>query len=209
MKLSRRSFLRTSAARRRSLFLPVRPVRRARVAGRSGAGAPPDHGRRPARPHHRHARARVRERGVAARQRLAASGPRHGQSGRESHGDRRGDDGSTVPRDGPEGIDVHVISVHPSQFLYFTEPDLARAHREDAEREDRRARRGAIAIDSSGSATSRCSSPISPSNSSITRSRPLDLRGFIVGANVNGTELANPKLDPFWKKSRGAADRSS
>ena len=29
----------------------------------------------------------------------------------------------------------------------------------------------------------------------------LDLRGFIVGANVNGSELANPKLDPFWKKA--------
>src|SRR5205814_8262646 len=24
-----------------------------------------------------------------------------------------------------QGIDVHVISVHPSQFLYFTAPDLA------------------------------------------------------------------------------------
>ena len=24
-----------------------------------------------------------------------------------------------------QGIDVHVISVHPSQFLYFTEPALA------------------------------------------------------------------------------------
>ena len=29
--------------------------------------------------------------------------------------------------------------------------------------------------------------------------RQLDLRGFIVGANVNGGELANPKLDPVWK----------
>jgi aminocarboxymuconate-semialdehyde decarboxylase len=29
----------------------------------------------------------------------------------------------------------------------------------------------------------------------------LDLRGFIVGANVNGGELVDPKLDPFWKRA--------
>lgn len=29
----------------------------------------------------------------------------------------------------------------------------------------------------------------------------LDMRGFIVGANVNGGELANPKLEPFWKRA--------
>ena len=41
------------------------------------------------------------------------------------------------------GIDVHVISVHPSQFLYWTEPELGRAHRQDAEREGRGAGYGA------------------------------------------------------------------
>ncbi len=29
----------------------------------------------------------------------------------------------------------------------------------------------------------------------------LDLRGFIIGANVNGGELTNPKLDPFWRRA--------
>ena len=67
-----------------------------------------------------------------------------------------------------QGIDVHVISVHPSQFLYFTETGSGRAHREDAEREDRGARGRASRIASSASATSRCSSRTSRSSSSST-----------------------------------------
>ena len=98
------------------------------------------------------------------------------------------------------GIDVHVISVHPSQFC-TARARSRRAHREDAEREDRRSWSRRIRTGSSDSATCRSSSPTSRSNSSSTRSGKLDLRGFIIGANVNGGELTNPKLDPFWKKA--------
>jgi aminocarboxymuconate-semialdehyde decarboxylase len=97
------------------------------------------------------------------------------------------------------GIDVHVISVHPSQFLYFLEPELAgrivkmqnekiaelvAAHR------DRFAGFGNISLQQPDLAVQQI-------DHAVTQ---LDVRGFIVGANVNGTELANPKFDPVWKK---------
>ncbi len=99
-----------------------------------------------------------------------------------------------------QGIDVHVISVHPSQFLYFTEPDLAarivRMQNEKiaelcAAHPDRFVGLGNVSLQSPDLA-------IEQMNHAATR---LDLRGFIVGANVNGGELANPKLDPFWKRA--------
>ena len=98
-----------------------------------------------------------------------------------------------------QGIDVHVISVHPSQFLYFTEPGLAArivkmqnekiaelvaAHR------DRFVGFGNVSLQQPDLAVEQLEYAV----------KMLDLRGFIVGANVNGGELANPKLDPFWKK---------
>lgn len=98
-----------------------------------------------------------------------------------------------------QGIDVHVISVHPSQFLYFTEPGLAArivkmqnekiaelvaAHR------DRFVGFGNVSLQQPDLAVEQLEYTV----------KMLDLRGFIVGANVNGSELANPKLDPFWKK---------
>jgi predicted TIM-barrel fold metal-dependent hydrolase len=99
-----------------------------------------------------------------------------------------------------QGIDVHVISVHPSQFLYFLEPELAArivkmqnekiaelvaAHR------DRFAGFGNVSLQQPDLAVEQL----------VYAVRQLDLRGFIVGANVNGGELSNPKLDPFWKKA--------
>src|SRR5215813_3455900 len=84
-----------------------------------------------------------------------------------------------------QGIDVHVISVHPSQFLYFLQPDLsARIVKMQNEKiaslvaahKDRFVGFGSISL------------------------QQPDLRGFIVGANVNGGELSNSKLDPVWKK---------
>src|SRR5689334_18601377 len=90
------------------------------------------------------------------------------------------------------GIDVHVISVHPSQFLYFLPPELsARIVKMQNEKvaalvaahKDRFVGFGNISLQQPDLAVEQ-----------------LDLRGFIVGANVNGGELANPKLDPVWKK---------
>jgi aminocarboxymuconate-semialdehyde decarboxylase len=99
-----------------------------------------------------------------------------------------------------QGIDVHVISVHPSQFLYFTEPDLAarivRMQNEKiaelvAAHPDRFVGMGNVSLQQPDLAVEQME----------YASSRLGLRGFIIGANVNGGELANPKLDPFWKKA--------
>jgi aminocarboxymuconate-semialdehyde decarboxylase len=97
------------------------------------------------------------------------------------------------------GIDVHVISVHPSQFLYFLDPDLgARIVKMQNEKiaelvaahRDRFVGFGNISLQQPDLAVEQLEYAV----------RQLDLRGFIVGANVNGGELSNPKLDPVWKK---------
>jgi aminocarboxymuconate-semialdehyde decarboxylase len=98
-----------------------------------------------------------------------------------------------------QGIDVHVISVHPSQFLYFLEPDLAarivKTQNEKiaalvAAHKDRFVGMGNLSLQQPDLAVQQLEYAV----------KQLDLRGFIVGANVNGGELANPKLDPVWKK---------
>jgi aminocarboxymuconate-semialdehyde decarboxylase len=112
-------------------------------------------------------------------------------------------DGSTMDRRfrlmDQMGIDVHVISVHPSQFLYFLEPDLsARIVRMQNEKiaalvaahKDRFVGFGNISLQQPDLAVQQIDYAV----------RQLDMRGFIVGANVNGGELANPRLDPVWKK---------
>jgi aminocarboxymuconate-semialdehyde decarboxylase len=97
------------------------------------------------------------------------------------------------------GIDVHVISVHPSQFLYWTEPELAaRIVKMQNEKiaelvtahKDRFVGFGNVSLQQPDLAVDQLD----------YAAKKLDLRGFIVGANVNGGELSNPKLDPFWKK---------
>ena len=98
-----------------------------------------------------------------------------------------------------QGIDVHVISVHPSQFLYFLQPDLAarivKMQNEKiaalvASHKDRFVGFGNISLQQPDLAVEQLDYAV----------KQLDLRGFIVGANVNGGELSNPKLDPVWKK---------
>jgi aminocarboxymuconate-semialdehyde decarboxylase len=98
-----------------------------------------------------------------------------------------------------QGIDVHVISVHPSQFLYFAEPDLAakivKIQNEKiaqlcASHPERFVGFGNVALQQPDLAVEQADYAV----------RKLGLRGFIVGANVNGGELASSKLDPFWRK---------
>lgn len=98
------------------------------------------------------------------------------------------------------GIDVHVISVHPSQFLYFTESALAaRIVKMQNERiaglcaahPDRFVGLGNVSLQQPDLA-------VEQMNYAVEK---LDLRGFIVGANVNGGELAGPALEPFWKRA--------
>jgi aminocarboxymuconate-semialdehyde decarboxylase len=97
------------------------------------------------------------------------------------------------------GIDVHVISVHPSQFLYFTEAQLAarivKMQNEKiaelcAAHPDRFVGFGNVSLQQPDLAVEQADYAV----------RNLGLRGFIVGANVNGGELSHPKLDAFWKK---------
>ena len=99
-----------------------------------------------------------------------------------------------------QGIDVHVISVHPSQFLYFTEPDLAsrivkmqneRIAELCAAHKDRFVGFGNLSLQQPDLAVDQMNYAVSK----------LDLRGFIIGANVNGGELTHPKLDPFWRRA--------
>jgi aminocarboxymuconate-semialdehyde decarboxylase len=98
-----------------------------------------------------------------------------------------------------QGIDVHVISVHPSQFLYFLQPELAarivKMQNEKiaalvASHKDRFVGFGNVSLQQPDLAVEQLDYAV----------KQLDLRGFIVGANVNGGELSNPKLDPVWKK---------
>jgi len=99
-----------------------------------------------------------------------------------------------------QGIDVHVISVHPSQFLYFTDADLgARIVKMQNERiaalcgahPDRFVGFGNVSLQQPDLAVEQMNYAV----------QKLALRGFIIGANVNGGELANPRLDPFWKRA--------
>lgn len=97
------------------------------------------------------------------------------------------------------GIDVHALSVHPGQFLYFLDTPLAeRVVRMQNERiaelvaahRDRFVGLGNVSLQHPELAVAQLDYAV----------KKLDLRGFIIGANVNGTELANPALDPVWKK---------
>jgi aminocarboxymuconate-semialdehyde decarboxylase len=99
-----------------------------------------------------------------------------------------------------QGIDVHVISVHPSQFLYFTDADLAarivkmqneRIAELCAAHPDRFVGFGNVSLQQPDLAVEQMNDAV----------QKLALRGFIIGANVNGGELANPRLDPFWKRA--------
>jgi predicted TIM-barrel fold metal-dependent hydrolase len=93
-----------------------------------------------------------------------------------------------------------VISVHPSQFLYFTEPALAaRIVKMQNERiaelcttyKDRFVGFGNVSLQQPDLA-------VEQMNYAVGK---LDLRGFIIGANVNGGELTDPRLDPFWRRA--------
>jgi len=99
-----------------------------------------------------------------------------------------------------QSIDVHVLSVHPSQFFYWAEPALAsqlvKMQNEKiaaicAAHPDRFVGFGNVSLQFPEMAAEQM-------NEAVTK---LDMRGFIVGANVNGGELVNPKLDPFWKRA--------
>jgi aminocarboxymuconate-semialdehyde decarboxylase len=99
-----------------------------------------------------------------------------------------------------QGIDLHVLSVHPGQFFYWADPDLsARIIKTQndkiaeicAARPDRFVGLGAVSIQHPNQVAAEMDYAVGK----------LGLRGFILGGNINGDELADPKFDPFWKKA--------
>jgi len=95
------------------------------------------------------------------------------------------------------GVDVQAISPSPGQYYYFAPPELGR----DAAR---------IINDGMAAAVARHpdrlvgmgSVPLQNVEMAIAEMRrcvtELDLRGIEISSNVNGSELADPELRPFW-----------
>jgi aminocarboxymuconate-semialdehyde decarboxylase len=99
-----------------------------------------------------------------------------------------------------QGIDVHAVSLHPGQYHYWAEAELARQIvRVQNERlaalckahPDRFVAIGGVSIQHPDLAAEQMEEGV----------RQLDMRGFMIGGSVNGEEISNPKLDPFWKKA--------
>ena len=98
------------------------------------------------------------------------------------------------------GIDIQAISPSPEQYYYWTEPDLGRA----ASRafNDHMAEIVAANPDHFvGIGTV----PLQDTQMAITELvrcvKKLDLRGVELATNVNGEELSQPRLEPFFAKA--------
>jgi aminocarboxymuconate-semialdehyde decarboxylase len=98
-----------------------------------------------------------------------------------------------------QGIDVHVISIHPGQYFYGLDEDLStrvvRVQNEKiaeicAARPDRFVGLGSVSIQH----------PAVVAGQMDHAAGTLGLRGFIIGASVNGDDLIDAKFEPFWKK---------
>jgi aminocarboxymuconate-semialdehyde decarboxylase len=99
-----------------------------------------------------------------------------------------------------QGIDVHVVSVHPGQYFYWADQDLSarivRIQNEKiaevcAAQPDRFVGLGAVSLHQPSLVVEQMDHAVST----------LGLRGFIVGASVNGEDLVAPTFEPFWKKA--------
>jgi aminocarboxymuconate-semialdehyde decarboxylase len=99
-----------------------------------------------------------------------------------------------------QGVDVHVISVHPGQYHYWADEaasdQIVRIQNEKtaktaARHPDRFEALGNVSLAHPALAASQMDHAVSQ----------LNMRGFIIGCNVNGDELTNPKFEPFWKKA--------
>ena len=107
-----------------------------------------------------------------------------------------------------QGIDLHVLSVHPGQFFYWADADLSariiKTQNEKiaeicAARPERFVGLGAVSIQHPAQVAAEMDYAVAK----------LGLRGFILGGNINGDELADPKFDPFWKKAEELRSRRS
>ena len=96
-----------------------------------------------------------------------------------------------------QGIDIHVVSVHPGQYHYWAEPELSakivklqndKTAEFVAAHPDRFVALGNVSMAHPELVVEQ-----------IDYAAKLGMRGFIVGCNVNGEELTNPRFEPFWR----------
>jgi aminocarboxymuconate-semialdehyde decarboxylase len=99
-----------------------------------------------------------------------------------------------------QGIDVHAISLHPGQYHYWAEPEIAaqivKIQNEKlaeicAGHPDRFVSLGGVAIQHPDLAAEQMEYGV----------KKLNMRGFMIGGSVNEAEVSNPQFDPFWRKA--------
>ena len=98
------------------------------------------------------------------------------------------------------GVDVQVLSPSPTQYYYWADPDLARdvvrtvnehIAAECARHPDRLAGLGSVALQHPALAAAQLTHAV----------KTLGLKGVEISASVNGLELADASLEPFWARA--------
>ncbi|MCJ0765556.1 amidohydrolase family protein [Variovorax terrae] len=98
------------------------------------------------------------------------------------------------------GVDVQVLSPSPTQYYYWADPDLAQdvvrlqnehIAAECARHPERLAGLGTVALQHPRLAAEQLAHAM----------RELGLKGVEISASVNGRELADPSLEPFWARA--------
>jgi len=111
----------------------------------------------------------------------------------------RGIDRRLVEMDG-QGVDVQVVSPGPMQYFYWTEPEmgrtLSRMVNDDiaelcARRPDRLVPMGTVPLQDAKMAVAELERCVNA----------LGMRGIEISTNVNGGEISDPRLAPFWAKA--------
>jgi aminocarboxymuconate-semialdehyde decarboxylase len=100
-----------------------------------------------------------------------------------------------------QGIDVHAVSLTDDQFFYWAEAELAarivkiqneRLAELCAAHPDRFVGLGGVSMQHPDLAAEQIDDAV----------KRLGLRGFMIGATVNGEEISSAKFDPFWTKAQ-------
>ncbi len=98
------------------------------------------------------------------------------------------------------GVDVQVLSPSPTQYYYWADPDLA--HEVARLQNEHIAGQCALHPDRlAGLGTVALQHPVQAAEQLTHAVRELGLRGVEISASVNGLELADPSLEPFWARA--------
>jgi aminocarboxymuconate-semialdehyde decarboxylase len=98
------------------------------------------------------------------------------------------------------GVDIQAVSPAPSQFYYWTQPEIGRDTATTinnhlagivANHPDRFVALGAVPLQDAGMAVAELERCV----------RKLGMRGVEIGTNVNGAELSDPRLEKFFAKA--------